>query len=244
MFRFIAYGILLALLLYNAYFHFNGSNLLPELFNNNNNNIEVGSSCRGVSDHVTIFWSLFPLLLQLPSSLPPGVTAADACRTLKSKYNLNMQSLLQASPSIQHYWEQLQCSTLTPLTRGGSKQDRNTAPIFSNSEKDAMGNIVPEQQPTDMKETTSTTPQTLSDPTQRKSSHIRTESRIDVSSSSSSEQNLVLNNAPITSTEATSPVILESMVRARCKKLRDKYGVQPGKNWGTLPLGRQPINEP
>jgi len=145
-----------------------------------------------------------------------------------------MQSLLQASPSVQHYWEQLQCSTLTPLTRGGSKQDRNTAPIFSNGEKDAMRNTVPEQQPTDMKETTSTTPQTLSDTTQRKSSNIRTESRIDVSSSS--EQNLV-NNAPISSTEATSPAILESMVRARCKKLRDKYGVQPGKNWGTLPLG-------
>ena len=35
MFRYIAYGILLALLVYNAYFHFNGSNLLSELFTTN-----------------------------------------------------------------------------------------------------------------------------------------------------------------------------------------------------------------
>ena len=35
MFRFIAYGILLALLVYNAYFHFNGNNLLSELFKTN-----------------------------------------------------------------------------------------------------------------------------------------------------------------------------------------------------------------
>ena len=183
--------------------------------------------------------------IQLSSSLPPGVTAADACRTLKNKYNLNMQSLLQASPSVQHYWEQLQCSVLTPLTIGGSSnQDRDTTPIFRNSVEDAMGNIVPEQQPTDMKEKTFTKPLTLSDTTTHsKTNNIKAVSSIDGSSSSSSSsgQNLI-NNAPTTTTDsavttATSPAILESMVRARCKKLRDKHGVQPGKNWGTLPLG-------
>ena len=194
--------------------------------------------------HFFHFFCIF-YYIQLSSSLPPGVTAADACRTLKSKYNLNMQSLLQASPSVQHYWEQLQCNVLTPLTIGGSNQDRDTTPIFRNSVEDAMGNSVPEQQPTDMKEKTFMTAQTHSDTTTHsKTSNIKADSSIvgsSSSSSSSNEQNLI-NNAPTTTTDsavttATSPAILESMVRARCKKLRDKHGVQPGKNWGTLPLG-------
>ena len=32
---------------------------------------------------------------------------------------------------------------------------------------------------------------------------------------------------------------VEQMVQNRCKKLRDKFGVQPGVTWGTLPTEMQ-----
>ena len=161
-----------------------------------------------------------------------------------NKYHLNMQSLLQASPSVQHYWEQLQCSVLTPLTIG-SNQDRDTTIVPIASE-----NVAPEQRTSNRIQTESTKPQSSSATTHIRTNNIIADSSID---GSSSDQSLVksvsqdlTNNGPSTTTtttadsasaSGTSPAILESMVRARCKKLRDKHGVQPGKSWGTLPLG-------
>ena len=178
----------------------------------------------------------YDVKIQLTTSLPPGITAADACRTLKNKYHLNMQSLLQASPSVQHHWGQLQCSVLTPLTLG-SNQDRDTttSPIASHS--------------ANVDATVITKPQTSSSATTQaiRANNIIADSFVDGSSSNLRPVKSVSpdpnHNASPTSTTsadpalATSPAILESMVRARCKKLRDKHGVQPGKSWGTLPIG-------
>lgn len=190
--RFLLYGVLLGLLIYNAYFHFSAEN----------------AALKKITEATTQEGLLY--------SLPDGVTATDACKTLQHKFHIDSRDALsKGSVSLQHHWTKLGCDSLTTLgaTSSPAIDQRTPATIgassSSSSKSSDSGSVVATTE-------SPTEPPPIGGTTQAFKAALAA-----------------------AGVDGDSPVNLDAMVKNRCKKLKDKFGVQPGQSWGSMPLDMQ-----